>query len=80
MDVMTDVPAPVQRMIDAQVDFSNGSLVSENPITVGYGDSKLSGKRLSVTDGGKVILIEGDVRTTLMPPKRKAEPPAAGSK
>jgi lipopolysaccharide export system protein LptC len=64
----------VLRMTDAEVNFSNRTLVSENPVTIGYGESHISGKRLSVSDGGKLIVIDGDVRTTLLPPKN---PPVA---
>ena len=64
-------------MTDAEVDFSAGTLVSDNPISVGYGDSEVAGKRLSVGDGGKHIVIEGGVRTVLMPPKRQTPAPPA---
>ena len=66
-------------MTNAQVDFHAGTLVSDNRIYIGYGDSEMAGDRLSVEDGGKHIVIEGSVRTVLMPPKRKADAPAAPS-
>ena len=66
-------------MIDADVDFSAGTLVTDHPVSIGYADSEVAGNRLSVGDGGKHIVIEGDVRTVLMPPKRKAQAPAAPS-
>lgn len=66
----------VLRMTDAEVNFSDRTLVSENPVTIGYGESHISGKRLSVSDGGKLIVIDGDVRTTLLPPKN---PPVANA-
>jgi lipopolysaccharide export system protein LptC len=59
-------------MTDADVDFDAGSLVSENPVTIGYGDSRVTGNRFSVSDGGKVIVVEGDVHTLLMPPKSES--------
>jgi lipopolysaccharide export system protein LptC len=58
------------RMTDADIDFSAETLVSENPVTVTYKGSEISAARFSVTDGGKIILFEGDVRTSLLPPKR----------
>lgn len=66
-------------MTDAEVDFSAGTLVSDNPISIGYAESEVAGDRLSVSDGGKRIVIEGGVRTVLMPPKRAAQAPAAPS-
>ncbi len=58
------------RLTDADVDLSAGTLVTDNPVTIEYGGSRVTGKRFSSTDGGKVIVLEGDVRTVLMPPKR----------
>lgn len=66
-------------MTDADVDFSAGTLVSDNPVSIGYAESEVAGDRLSVGDGGKHIVIEGGVRTVLMPPKRQAPAPAAPS-
>ncbi len=63
-------------MVDAEVDFHAGTLVSDNRISIGYGDSKMAGDRLSVGEGGKHIVIEGGVRTVLMPPKRKTAAPS----
>jgi lipopolysaccharide export system protein LptC len=67
------------RLDDAEIDFSASTLQSKNPVTVGYGESRTTGNRLSVTDGGKLIVIDGDVHTTVIPPKRKAEPSPAES-
>jgi lipopolysaccharide export system protein LptC len=64
-------------MTDAEVDFQAGTLSSNHPISIGYGSSEVAGDRLSVGDSGKHIVIEGRVRTVLMPPKRKNEVPAA---
>ena len=41
------------RMTDADVDFGAGTMVSDNPVSIGYGDSEITGERLSVSDGGK---------------------------
>ncbi len=59
-------------MTDADIDFAAGSLVSENPVTIGYGESRVTGDRFSVSDGGKVVVVEGDVHTLLMPPKSES--------
>ena len=65
-------------MTDAEVDFHAGTLASGNPVSIGYGESEIAGDRLSVGDGGKHVVIEGRVRTVLMPPKRQAPaPPSA---
>ena len=64
------------RMTGAHVDFGAGTLASDNPVSIGYGDSEITGERMSVSDGGKTIVIEGSVRTVLMPPKRAAPAPA----
>jgi lipopolysaccharide export system protein LptC len=65
------------RMSGAQVDFGAGTMQTDAPVSIGYADSTITGKRMSVSAGGKVIVIEGDVRTVLMPPKRPAALPAA---
>jgi lipopolysaccharide export system protein LptC len=62
------------RMSDAQIDLRGGTMTSPNPVTVSYQDSRTSGRSISVTGGGKSIVLQGDVRTTLMPPKRGRAP------
>jgi lipopolysaccharide export system protein LptC len=65
-------------MTDAEVDFHAGTLATDNRISIGYAESEIAGDRLSVGDGGKHVVIEGRVRTVLMPPKRQAPaPPSA---
>lgn len=58
------------QMAGADVDFNAQTMHSDRPIVIGYGDSEIAGDRLLVSDGGKRIVIEGRVRTILMPPKR----------
>lgn len=60
------------RLENADIDLENGTLVSTSPVSVRYQDSETTGQGLSVTGGGKSIIIEGSVRTRLMPPKRDA--------
>jgi lipopolysaccharide export system protein LptC len=57
-------------MADADVDFAAETMITDRPIVIGYGDSEIAGDRLFVSEGGKRIVIEGRVRTVLMPPKR----------
>jgi lipopolysaccharide export system protein LptC len=64
------------RMTDAQVDFGANTMVTDHPISIGYGDSKITGERMSISNGGKTIVIEGNVHTTVMPPKRTLSPSA----
>jgi lipopolysaccharide export system protein LptC len=64
-------------MTGARIDFGAGMLASENPVSIGYTGDKITGDSLSVTGGGDIIVIDGHVRTTLMPPKRVA--PVAGA-
>jgi lipopolysaccharide export system protein LptC len=65
------------RMSGASVDFGASTLVSDNPVSIGYADSEITGQRMTVSEGGKLIVIEGKVRTVLMPPKRAVAPTAA---
>ena len=65
------------RMNGARVDFNANTMASDSPISVGYADDEITGDKLSVSDGGNVIVIEGHVRTKLMPPKRPAAAAAA---
>ena len=62
------------RMAGADVDFEAQTMLTDRPIVIGYGDSEIAGDRLSVSDGGKLIVIEGRVRTILMPPKQTSSP------
>jgi lipopolysaccharide export system protein LptC len=64
-------------MKDADIDFGAETMTSENPVTIGYENSEITGNRLSISDGGKHIVVEGRVRTTVMPSKEEADPAAA---
>ncbi len=61
----------VLHLTDVDVDLAANTLDTENPVAIGYGDSSVTGNHFSVSEGGKVIVIEGNVRTMLLPPKRK---------
>jgi lipopolysaccharide export system protein LptC len=60
------------RMQGADIDFGAGTMRSQNPVTVHYEDSRTTGQSIAVTEGGDRIVVEGGVRTTLMPPNRSA--------
>jgi lipopolysaccharide export system protein LptC len=67
------------RMVDAAIDFGAGSMTSSNPVSVRYQDSKTTGNSIAVSGGGEVIVLEGGVRTQLMPPKRAGGPAGAAA-
>lgn len=62
------------RMRDANIDLRGGTMASAEPVTIDYRDSTITGGSIAVTGGGQVIVLDGGVRTTLMPPKRTAAP------
>jgi lipopolysaccharide export system protein LptC len=63
-------------MDGADIDLRGGTMSSSNPVSVRYQDSETTGQTISVTGGGRIITLEGGVRTTLMPPKRETAPDA----
>ncbi len=62
------------RMLDVNVDFLAGSMQTDSPVTVTYEDSEITSQRFRATDGGRHLLFDGGVRTTIMPPKREGPP------
>jgi lipopolysaccharide export system protein LptC len=62
------------RMSDAHIDLRAGTMNSASPVTVSYEDSTTTGESISVSGGGQLIILDGNVRTTMMPPKRAAAP------
>lgn len=52
-------------MTDADIDFEAETMVTENPVKIGYEDSEITGDRMSATDGGQRIVVEGGVRTVV---------------
>ena len=65
------------RMEAADFDLRGGTMASKSPVTIRYQDSETTGQSMSVSEGGRVIVLEGGVRTRLMPPKRDPAPDAA---
>lgn len=69
------------QMAGAAIDMKAGTLVSPSPVRILYQDSETTANRLSVSEGGKIIVLEEQVRTVMMPPKRarpSTEAPPAG--
>lgn len=66
------------RMQDADIDFSAGTMSSDNRVSVRYQDSETVGDRVRVTEGGQIFVLSGNVRTSIMPPKRDV-PATTGS-
>lgn len=58
-------------MKNAEIDLQAGRLRSSNPVTIRYQDSEITGDSMMVSDGGNVIVLEGRVQSSLMPPKRQ---------
>jgi len=71
-------------MQSADIDFKAGSMSSPHPVRATYRGSETVGRSMAVSRGGRVIVLEGDVRTLLLPPKSAAagggtpEPAALG--
>lgn len=61
------------RMTDADIDFTAGTMVSDNAVRATYKGSEISGERIIVEEGGNIIVFEGKVETTIMPPKRQPQ-------
>lgn len=61
-------------MTDADVDFNAGILTSPNPTTLVLGTLTTTGQRISVSDDGDLIRLEGGVRTTITPARPEGAP------
>ncbi|MYZ47637.1 LPS export ABC transporter periplasmic protein LptC [Propylenella binzhouense] len=59
-------------MQDADIDMKGGTLATSKPVRIEYQDSVTVAEGLHVSEGGEVIVLDGNVRTNLMPPKRAA--------
>jgi lipopolysaccharide export system protein LptC len=64
---------------DVDIDFRRSSIDTAEPVVIRYDDSETRGDRMTVREGGRIVVLEGNVRTTLLPPKLPAEIPAAGT-
>ena len=65
------------RLNSAHFDINNGTMVSEQGVSIGLKDSVTVAERLSVRERGRIITLEGSVKTTLMPPNRPGSGGAA---
>ena len=54
-------------MTDADIDFAAGTMSSPNATTLTQGAQTTTGQRIAVSEGGKVIRLEGGVRTDIEP-------------
>ena len=55
------------RMKRADMDFSAGTVVSDEPVSVVSGASTIDANRLKISDNGRQITFEGDVRSVFRP-------------
>jgi lipopolysaccharide export system protein LptC len=64
-------------LTSASVDFKAGTVVSREPVTVAVPGGSIRADALNVSDGGKVIVFEGRVRSEFRSPEGD-QAPAAG--
>lgn len=77
MDFKTDVRIKSDNGYDiamksAQMDFKAGTVVSEEPVNVLMSNGTVAADRLHITENGRVITFEGNVRSVLLPEKDKS--------
>ena len=65
------------RLKSAHIDFKAGTVVSREPVTVAFPGGSIRADALNVSDGGKVIVFEGRVRSEFRSPEG-GQAPAAG--
>jgi lipopolysaccharide export system protein LptC len=53
------------KLSSASVDFKGGRVISEEPVVVTISEGTISANRLDISDNGKHIVFEGNVRTVL---------------
>ena len=58
----------------AQMDFKAGTVVSDKPVRVVMTSGTVLADRLNITESGRVITFEGNVRSTLVPARGTGEP------
>jgi len=78
--VTTDAGHQV-KLRSAFVRFKVGSVVSNEPVTVSFGNGTIEAEGLNVTDNGKVMSFKGRVRTVIEPSSAStpSAPEAAGT-
>jgi lipopolysaccharide export system protein LptC len=77
--VTTDAGHEV-RLRTAFVKFKAGSVVSNDPVTVSFGNGTIEAEGLDVADNGKVMSFAGRVRTVIQPSgSTPSTPEAAGT-
>jgi lipopolysaccharide export system protein LptC len=78
--VTTDAGHEV-KLRSAFVRFKAGSVISNEPVTVSFGNGTIDAEGLSVTDNGKVMSFKGRVRTVIQPSSGSSPstPEAAGT-
>ncbi len=64
------------KMNDADVNFQARTMVSDNPVKILYENSEITGDRMSTSDGGSMIVVEGGVRTVVKPSEGTNAPAA----
>lgn len=74
--VRTDAGQEVQ-LLSAFVDFKAGTVVSQEPVVVNFGNGVIEATGLEVSDNGKVMHFKGRVSTTLNPGEKGS--PSASS-
>ncbi len=62
------------RFEDAEFDFDQQSMKTGKSVEIIIQDSTTTGDSMRAAEGGQVLIIEGNVRTTMMPPNRPDAP------
>ena len=57
----------------ADIDFHAGSLLSERPVSVTMSNGSITANRMMITDNGKRLTFEGNVRSILLPAAAAAD-------
>ena len=65
------------RLDEVEVHFNEGRLASDSPVAITYTEGHTSAESLTVTDNGKLVVLEGRVKTTFRAPA--AAVPAAAA-
>ncbi len=65
-------------LTSASVDFKAGTVVSREPVAVAFPGGSIRADTLNVSDGGKVIVFEGRVRSEFRPPEDAPVPGREG--